>query len=269
MGDFDKVLKENVEAVFLPLLEKLMGLSIVKSEEIKDKVQVTMEREPDFLKKVEDSQGEKFILHLEFQTTDDPEMVYRMAEYKAILQRKYKLTVRQLVIYLGSSRSGMPTTLPEDQQITGFQLANIQDFDTRSTLASEVPQEIIMSILTDYAVGDADDVIDKIIDRLQRTTKNETELRRAIQQLLVLSRLRNLETVTKKKVADMPITYDITKDGLYKEGMEQGIGQGIEQNKLAVVKRALIQRKLTVEEIADLAEVSINYVLAVKVKLDK
>ena len=86
MGDYDKVIKENIEAIFLPMLEKLLGLSIVASTEIKDKIQTTIEREADFLKKVVDQHGNTFILQLEFQVSNDPEMVYRMAEYKAILQ---------------------------------------------------------------------------------------------------------------------------------------------------------------------------------------
>ena len=85
MGDYDKVIKENIEAVFLPLLEKFTGIKIVQSFEIKDKVQRTVEREPDFLKRIVDQSGKELILQLEFQTQDDHEMVYRMAEYRALL----------------------------------------------------------------------------------------------------------------------------------------------------------------------------------------
>ena len=88
MGDFDKVIKENIEVIFLPLVEKLLGISISQSEELEDRIQRTIEREPDFLKKVIDKTGNEFILQLEFQTNDEPKMAYRMAEYKALLQRK-------------------------------------------------------------------------------------------------------------------------------------------------------------------------------------
>ena len=89
MGDFDKIFKENIEAVFLPMAEEILGISIKETYELKDKIQTTIEREPDFLKIVIDQNGKKWILHLEFQTTNDPKMIYRMAEYRAILQRKY------------------------------------------------------------------------------------------------------------------------------------------------------------------------------------
>ena len=31
MAEFDKILKENIEAVFLPLVEKMLGLSVKDS----------------------------------------------------------------------------------------------------------------------------------------------------------------------------------------------------------------------------------------------
>ena len=79
MGDYDRIFKENIEAVFLPLLEKLLNLPIKNTFEIKDKLQTTIEREPDFLKRVIDQQNNEFILQIEFQTQDDQEMVYRLA----------------------------------------------------------------------------------------------------------------------------------------------------------------------------------------------
>ena len=57
MGDFDKILKENIEAIFLPMVEKMLRISIKKIIEIKDKIQITIEREPDFLKIIIDQNG--------------------------------------------------------------------------------------------------------------------------------------------------------------------------------------------------------------------
>ena len=48
MGDFDRILKENIEAVFFPLLEKILDISIEKTYQIKDKIYLTIERETPF-----------------------------------------------------------------------------------------------------------------------------------------------------------------------------------------------------------------------------
>ena len=191
----------------------------------------------------------------------------------------------------------MKTQLPSDQQITGFQLTNVRKLSKDDTLGSDIPEEIIVAILTDHATKDPGMVIEQIIRKLQHTTGSKAALERAIQQLLVLSRLRNLEGETRKKVAEMPITYDITKDGLYKEGIERGIERGIkkgieqgiergiktgieqgiekgiergiEKEKVTVIKKALLKKKLNIEEIADLADVSIDFVLSIQSELDR
>ena len=50
-NDFDRIFKENVEPT-LPILAKLLfGIQYTSVEEVKDKMQFTLEREPDFLKK--------------------------------------------------------------------------------------------------------------------------------------------------------------------------------------------------------------------------
>ena len=301
MGDFDKILKENIEDIFLPLAEELLGISIKETFEVKDKIQTTIEREPDFLKRVIDHEGKEFILHLEFQTTNDPKMIYRMAEYRAILQRKYEIPVCQLVIYLGSEKPWMRTQLSKEEQIKGFELHDIKKFSLQSALNSEIPEWIILSILTDYKKADAGKVIEKIIYKLQKASKSESELRKSIKQLVVLSRLRKLEVKIKQKINDMPITYDIKTDKLYNEGIQEGILEGIQKgrkkgreegilegikkgiregreegreegrknNRFQMISKALSQRVLTIEQIAEIAEVSIDYVLSIQSELER
>ena len=286
MGNFDKIIKENMVAIFTPLLEKLLNLSIKATSEIKDKLQVTIEREPDFLKRIIDKDDREFILQLEFQTQNDPGMRYRMAEYKAILQRKFHVPVRQFVIYLGKASPKMQTELSVEEQITGFELRNITELSTAAVLDSQIPEEIILAVLTDYPAADAESIIVQIIRKLRETSADESQLRRTIQQLLILSRLRNLETITEEKTTQMAITYNITEDGLYKKGLEQGLEKGLEQGlvegleqglekgieqgaqstKKRMILKALQLGVLTAEQIAEMAEVDLSYVLQVRDK---
>ncbi len=80
-NDYDKILKENIAALLLPLTEKYLGIRIKDSRELKDKLQATIEKEPDFIRVVRTDKDEEFILHLEFQTQDEEGMIYRMQEY--------------------------------------------------------------------------------------------------------------------------------------------------------------------------------------------
>ncbi|MEM6737487.1 MAG: hypothetical protein AAF620_15610 [Bacteroidota bacterium] len=263
MGNYDRIIKENIEAIFLALLEKFTGIKIIRCTQIKDKIQHTLEREPDFLKKVIDQSGNEFILHMEFQTQDDPEMVYRMAEYKALLQRKYKLSVKQFVIYLGMKAPTMRTQLTQDEKITGFALQNIHDFDPHTLTKSKIPEEIILAILSNYAEDEVDEVIASIVLKLQALAKGEVELNKYLKQLMILGRLRKLEKRISKKVEDMPITYDITTDGLYKQGIERGI----EQNKFESISNLVRQGLLTNKQIAEAMNVELSIVNEIKAKL--
>jgi hypothetical protein len=50
-NSFDKILRENLESVFLTLVRIFLGVQVIDSEEIPDDLQQTLERKPDFLKK--------------------------------------------------------------------------------------------------------------------------------------------------------------------------------------------------------------------------
>jgi predicted transposase/invertase (TIGR01784 family) len=98
VNQYDKILRENLEAALPGLIKNLLGIHTVYAEELPDDIQHTKERKPDVLKKITDKNGETFVLHIEFQVKDEPEMVFRMADYFIMLLRRYKLPVRQYVI---------------------------------------------------------------------------------------------------------------------------------------------------------------------------
>ena len=263
MSDYDRIIKENIEAIFLPILGKFLGLSIKSTFEIKDKIQSTIEREPDFLKRIIDQDDKEFILHVEFQTADDLEMVYRMAEYDALLQRKYQIPVKPFVIYLGSSPPKMRTKLYRDEQIKGFELINIREISTEDTLSSDIPEEIILTILTDYEKADAGQIIKRILEKLEQSATSEIKLRRLIKQLHILSRLRKLDQKIQRKVSKMPIEYDFRGHVLFKEGMEEGD----ERRRRQVILRGL-KLGVPIAQIAEMAEVDIQYVLKLQQESD-
>jgi len=259
--DYDKIIKENIEEVFLPLAGKYLGINIKSSRKISPKLQTTLERKADFLRIVTTEQQEKFILHIEFQTNDEADMVYRMAEYNAILLRKYKLPVRQFVIFLGEGKPKMRTTLEKPEVIDGFHLTNLKTYDYRSLLISEIPEEIILAILSDYSGNAPVKVISQIIERLQKVSKDEIKVRKYIRQLTILSRLRKLEVQTKKLIKEMPITYDIKKDGLYIEGRQEAIRE--------MIIEMLKDPSFNVDKISKIARVTPAYVKQIQKEVEQ
>ena len=253
-SDYDKIIKENIEAIFLPLAEKYLGISIKTSRKLPGKLQSTIEREPDFARIVKTKEDEEFILHIEFQTADEKDMIYRMAEYHGILLRKYKLPVRQFVIFLGKNTPKMRSKLNKNEVMKGFGLVNLHALDFKKLLTSQIPEEIMLAILSKFDT-EVERVIESIIHRLQKVSESKIVLQKYVRQLSILSRLRNLEEVVIQKSKDMPITYDIKKDYLYRQGRKDGIEKGIEKGiKKGIEKERLQQEKERKEQITKMLQ---------------
>lgn len=110
-NQYDKIFRENMETVLPGIIEHLLKLNIVRREELPDDVQHTKERKPDLLKKVTDANGKTYVLHIEYQAKNDKDMVYRMAEYSIMLQRRYRISVKQYVIFIGAAKPHMAVSL--------------------------------------------------------------------------------------------------------------------------------------------------------------
>lgn len=264
-NDYDKILKENIASLLLPLTEKYLGIRIKDSRELKDKLQITIEKEPDFIRIVRTDNEDEFILHIEFQTQDEEGMIYRMQEYFGFLRRKHGLPIKQFVIYLGKQESRMQTQLAPEEIFTGFSLRSLRDYSYENLLDSQIPEEIILAILSDFNEQKPSEVIRLILKRLQGIGSDEITLRKYIRQLSVLARLRNLTKETQKQIQDMGLTYNITEDYLYQEGLEKG-QRTKEKN---IVIKMLKDKTLSIEKIAEFAEVTIEYVKQVEKELKK
>ncbi len=80
--------------------------------------------------------------------------------------------------------------------------------------------------------------------------------------MLVFGRLRNLQEKIQEIMNSVSKYIDIKEDFLYKQGLEEGVEQGMEK----VVVNFLMKSNLSVEQIADFAGVSLTYVIAIKQK---
>ena len=260
-AEYDKIIKENIEAVILPLADKLFHIHPKHIEELPDDLQVTIERKPDFLKKIINQDGQEFILHIEFQSTNIPDMIYRMHEYRAMLSRRYKILVKQFVLYLGQKKPNMQTELTELNLSFKFHLENIQDYDYRSLVKSDIPEEILLAVLSDFQDEPPEHVIRLILKRLTIVSSDEVKLLKYLNQLRILSKLRKLQTETLNEIKQMPITYNIETDILFKKGLEKG--------RKEIILNLLNAGILTVEQIAEYTNAAVGYIKKIQAETQK
>lgn len=261
---YDKIFKENIERIFRPLVEERLGVKIVKAVALKEKMQTTIEREMDFFYQIETDTGEKFILHLEFESGINLEIVYRVGEYHGMSTRRYKLPIRHLVVYLGEEPPTMRTQLKPEEVYTGFDLLNVHALDTDELLSSQIPEVVLIAILSNYSKEEAETIIRKVVENLKKLVKHKRTLKRYINQLMMLSRLRKIEELTIKISEEMPIHIEIEKDALYLRGNEKGIEQGSVRKDYIFVSNLLFDTDFDDAKIARLADVTLDFVQKVK-----
>lgn len=68
---YDKVIQENLSAMIGAIVQKHLGIDAEHIKPVTLSLQRTIERKPDYLADIQDTQGNRFLLHLEFQTRND------------------------------------------------------------------------------------------------------------------------------------------------------------------------------------------------------
>ena len=277
-NDYDKILRENLEVLLPFIARKLLGLDLSRTETLKDKIQVTLEREGDYFKKVlHDNPSLDYGLHWEFQSSDE-DMRWRNLLYYALFFQKYRIPLKQIVVYLGNDT---PKLIQQNVlEIIGlrleFQVINLREVPKEAFINSEVPEEVILAVLCDFGTDHPEKVIRIILQNLMKIVGRIPRLRRYQRQLHVLSRLRKLHPISLKEIKAMPIHYDVESDELYLAGIEKGIEKGIElgvekgveKHQHETVVRMLKTNRFTDDEIAEFAGVSVEYIRQVRMELN-
>ncbi|MEM9829687.1 MAG: hypothetical protein AAF944_03575 [Bacteroidota bacterium] len=263
-NDYDKIIRENIEALILPLAGRLFQLEIKSMAEVPDELQVTLERKPDFVKHITTQDDQNAILHIEFQSTNNGGMIYRMLEYYSLLLRKHRLPIIQFVVYLGQEKPTMDTAWSAMNIDFQYTLRSLRDYEYQNLVASDVPEEVILAVLSDFQDQPPEEIIRLILEKVIKVVPDKLRLQRYFRQLGVLSKLRDLQPLTFKQLDEMPIEYDIQTDYLFmkgkeaglKEGATEGMLEGIKEGEKAVIVKMLKRGKLTYTQISEFTGIS-------------
>lgn len=111
-GEYDKILRENFKAPKVNLLRQLIPAEIVSIQPIIPKLRHTiLEKETDTVAEVITEEGKNFIVHIEWQSSNDYSMASRMALYDLMLYETYGKEVMGVVLYVGNDKLRMPDSL--------------------------------------------------------------------------------------------------------------------------------------------------------------
>ena len=257
---YDKLIKECLTESLSGILTHALHIDAQSTVLLDSKLQATEEHEADFLVEVTQASGEPFLLHLEFQSTNDTTMSFRMLRYWLFIMQQYGQVlqdVRQYVIYVGKVPMEMDNTLSYDYLHYSYPLIDMRSVPASPFLASDKPVEIIFAVLCAYQ--DKDLLVEQILQRLKETVVEELRLSKYIRQLEILSQLRNLQSTVHQKRAAMDMIYDIEQDPVYQEGIEYGEKRGEkkgQKSKAQAIARAMKQAGEPIDKIAAYTQLS-------------
>lgn len=269
-NQYDKIIKENLEMTLPVIVREVLGLNIIQSEELPDDIQHTKERKPDALKRVTDSKGNTYVLHIEFQVKSERDIVFRMIEYYAMLMRKYRIPVRQYVIYLGDKRPKMPIVLETERLTFSYDLIPLYNASYKLFLKSDNPEVKMLGILGNFEHNDGYTVIKEIIEDIKFKTEGEFAESRYFKQLRIFVQLRsNIATQFEKAMEAVSKFFKEERDFLYRRGEARGKAEGEVKKSYDVVENLIVDFGFTDEQAAKAAEVSIDFVQKVRADLTK
>jgi hypothetical protein len=231
-NNYDRIFKENIESLLLPLLNKLLGLKPPKLAPIDAKMQVTQEAEMDHIRRVvHDDPAQDYGLQIEFHISDEDLRRRNLLHY-ALFHHITGLPLRQIVIYGGTLAN--PNHIHQNQlTLSGldlqYEVIVLKQIPKEQFLHSEIPEEVILAILCDFGEDEPTSVVRQILHNLKRILRKSNRIKKFQKQLLILSRLRKMELIVKTEVEAMTIHYDIETDGLFLKGIEEGLEKGIQE----------------------------------------
>jgi len=191
---------------------------------------------------------QEMLLHLEFQTHNDPAMAERLLRYNVLARSEHRLPVLSCVIYLlGSgeaSTSPLSWMLPTEQEVLRFHYLSIE-------LKALLPEEVMRTGLTGLLPllpltknGARREIVETMFGRLLAAKKVELvpigytlaslafSRENPGDQDWLFRRFHEMHDILR----ETPIYQEILK-----EGREEGLEQGLQRGQLEALRQAVVE----------------------------
>ena len=181
---------------------------------------------------------ERLLIQIELQTTNDPKMALRMAEYYLAIYRLFGRFPRQIVLYVGDGPLSMQSELRGANHWFRYELVDIRELDGEKLLESTSIGDNMIAILGH--LPDHRDAARRILERIAGLAPEER--RDAVVQFGILSGLRKLGGFVKKEIKKMPLLEDLMNHDLLGPVLRKGLKQGRQEGELAILRRQIESR---------------------------
>jgi len=162
------------------------------------------------------------LVHIELQSTNDATMPLRMAEYYLGVFRLFGQFPRQIFLYIGEAPLKMAGELRTPDLWFQYRAVDVRDLDGDRLLESDQVGDNIIAVLA--RLRDGREAVHKIVGRIAGLAPAERDA--ALDQLLILAGLRDLEEPLEQETQKMPITIDLMKNKVIAREYRRGVQEG-------------------------------------------
>ena len=169
---------------------------------------------------VEQEDGE--IAHLEFQSSNDPDMPWRELEYYTLIYRQCGRIPRQMVIYVGRAKLRMAGKIAHPKLKFEYTLIDIREIAAAPLLASTEVEANIVGFLCGQGATRAN--LQRILEKICRLKGKRRK--DALEKLALLAGLRVASQTFAKEAVNMGLEAEIRDNPIisyyFKEGRQEG-----------------------------------------------
>ncbi|MEO5332104.1 MAG: DUF4351 domain-containing protein, partial [Magnetococcus sp. YQC-5] len=168
----------------------------------------TQKRFPDLVFLMEDDS----LFHLDLQSNSEG-MDWRMLMYYALIRQRYPGKVLiQKVLYVGQAAWQPKAAIEEKNLSFRYEVVDIRTIDCRELMDSPSLEENILAVLC--RMDNQKETIQEILYRISELPDKARA--DALTKLLILCRLRKLETTVKKEAEAMALTFNLMENDVFR-----------------------------------------------------
>lgn len=186
-------------------------------------------------------QTDNQILHLEFQTVpySNPPIPLRMLEYKAILTRKYRLPIEQVVIFLKLTNSELVLQNQYQDNYTTHRYRIIRMWEQNPAPLLVTPELLPLAALAQS--DNPNTLLEQVAQEVAMI--GEIEQRNNISAcVFVLAGLRFEKKLIRQLFREDIMRESVTYQDILQQGVQQGVQQGMQRGEVAILQRQISRR---------------------------
>ena len=165
------------------------------------------------------------IVHIEFQTTNSPDLPVRMAQYYTALYRRFGAHPRQVLVFAGKANTPVASRFSTPTMEHSYRVVDLKTLNGEPFLASPEIGDQILSVLMRLKNRPA--AIRRVLRSIAKL-KPEAAVE-AYDVLLVISGLRDLEVEIEEEVHHMPLLINRLDNKVLGREFKKGLAQGMER----------------------------------------